>query len=124
MPVVHTADTVTHETHGARFTAYANPSVGSAEVCVWQVHVPAGSTGVPHTLNREEIFVVTSGALRFTLDDDTATLRPGEAVVVPAGHTLRVDNHGDTPATAMVSTTVGIEGTLADGTTFTPPWAR
>lgn len=124
MPFVRTTDTVTHEAHGARFTPFANPTLGATEICVWQVHIPAGTTGVPHTLNREEVVIVTEGEIRFRLDDDTATLGPGEATVIPAGHTMCVDNHTNTPATIIASTSVGIEGTMADGTRFTPPWSR
>jgi quercetin dioxygenase-like cupin family protein len=124
MPFVHATDTVTHETHDVRFTPLANPSLGSTEICVWQVHIPAGTTGVPHTLNHEEVIVILAGEVRFHLGDDTAILRPGDATVVPAGQLMSIDNHHTEPATVIASTSVGIEGTMADGTSFIPPWSR
>jgi hypothetical protein len=42
MPFVRTTDSTTHETHGARFTTHANPTLGSTELCVWQLCIPAG----------------------------------------------------------------------------------
>ena len=36
MPVVHAADAVIHDMHGSRFTSYAAPSRGSAELCAWR----------------------------------------------------------------------------------------
>jgi quercetin dioxygenase-like cupin family protein len=124
VPFVHTADTLVHEMHGARFTSYATPALGSTRLCAWQLTIPAGTIGVAHTLNHEEVFVVTAGAFRFTVDGTTDTLAPGEAVVVPAGQQLQVDNVGDEPASALVTTSVGIQGTMADGSTITPPWSR
>jgi mannose-6-phosphate isomerase-like protein (cupin superfamily) len=55
---------------------------------------------VPHTVSREEILFVLSGSLRITLGqggqgsraEAASTTRPGDAILVPAGSTLRVDN--------------------------------
>jgi mannose-6-phosphate isomerase-like protein (cupin superfamily) len=124
MPYVHTTDTLTHHNHGAHFTSLATPTLGSTDLCVWQVTFPDHTPGIAHTLTHEEIFVVTTGSLRFTIDGHTATLTPGEAALVPAGQSLQIDNTTTEPASALVSTRVGIQGTLADGTTITPPWSR
>ena len=48
----------------------------------------------------------------------------GDAVVVPAGSMLRVDNPGDEPASAWVTTSTGLEAVLADGSRVAPPWTR
>lgn len=122
MPFVHTTDTTTHEAHGSRFTPLANPTLGASDICVWQVHIPAGTTGVPHTLNHEEVVVVLDGHVRFQIDDDTTTLGAGESAVVPVGHRMSVGTQ-DQPATILASTRVGLEGTMADGSRFTPPWS-
>lgn len=129
MSVVHAADAVVHELHGARFTSYASPARGSTELCAWRLDLPGGSTGVPHTVSREEVIFVLSGSLRVTLGPGTAeeaasSSEPGDAVVVPAGATLRVDNPGHEAASAWVATSVGLEAVLPDGSTFCPPWAR
>jgi quercetin dioxygenase-like cupin family protein len=39
----------------------ATPSRGSRDTAVWQVEIDPGRPAVPHTLTREEVFVVLSG---------------------------------------------------------------
>src|SRR5580658_1698064 len=129
MPVVHAADAVVHDMHGSRFTSYAAPSRGSSELCAWRLDVPAGTRGVPHTVTREEILFVLGGTMNVTLGDGsgaTATepSRAGDAVVVPAGSTLRIENPGDEPATAWVTTSAGLEAILPDGSRVSPPGTR
>jgi len=99
---------------------------GGAELCAWRLDVPPGSQGVPHTVSREEVLFVLAGTLRVTLGDAAAGERgqPGDAIVVPPGSSVRVDNPGSEPAAAWVTTTAGLEAVLPDGSRFTPPWAR
>jgi mannose-6-phosphate isomerase-like protein (cupin superfamily) len=137
MPVVHAADAVVHEMHGSVFTSYAAPATGSTELCAWRLEVPAGSSGVQHVVSREEILFVLSGAVRVTLTDGAdgpgtgsapaaqpADASAGDAVVVPPGWAFKIDNPGRQPATAWVTTSVGLEAQLADGSRISPPWVR
>jgi quercetin dioxygenase-like cupin family protein len=126
MPVLHAADAVVHEMHGSVFTSYAAPARGSRELCAWRLEVPPGSRGVPHTMSKEEILLVLSGALRVTLDGSQPATDavPGDAVLVGAGTLLQVDNPGPEPATAWVTTTVGLEAIVADGSAIRPPWTQ
>ncbi|HYU03729.1 MAG TPA: cupin domain-containing protein [Jatrophihabitantaceae bacterium] len=122
MPVIRSADAVVHEMHGTRFTSYAAPARGSQELCAWRIDVPPGSTGVAHTITREEIVFVLSGAMELTLDKAASTVRAGDVAVLPAGATVRLDNAGDEAVTAWVTTSVGLEAHLADGSRIVPPW--
>jgi len=122
MPVIRSADAVVHEMHGTRFTSYAAPARGSQELCAWRFDVPPGSIGVAHTITREEIVFVLSGAMELALDEATCTVPAGDAAVLPAGATVRVDNAGDEPVTAWVTTSIGLEAQLADGSRIVPPW--
>jgi len=129
MPVIHAADAVTHDMHGSRFTSYAAPARGSsAELCAWRLDVPAGCEGTTHTVSREEIVFMLGGTLLVTLGDgrDAAGVacRAGDAIVVPSGSSLRVDNPGGEPASAWVTTSVGQEAVLTDGSRLSPPWVR
>lgn len=124
MPFIHTDDTVTHHTHGATFTSYTAPSLGSTTLCVWQLHIPPTTTGQPHTVTHEEVIVITTGTPTATLADTTTTLHPGDAILVPPHTTFAIDNPTDRPVTAIVSTTTGLQATLGDGTHLTPPWTR
>jgi len=127
MPVVHASDAVIHDMHGSRFTSYAAPARGSTELCAWRLDVPPGSQGVAHTVSREEILFVLAGTLHVTLGDEAGAGepgRPGDAVVVPPGSRLRIDNPGHEPASAWVTTSTGLETVLPDGSRLSPPWTR
>ena len=107
--------------------------------------MPPGSKGVPHVVTREEVLFVLAGTLHVSMSTPPANGRatteegvpvrmkapeaataagPGDAVIVPAGSTLRLDNRGDEPASAWVTTNAGLEAVLADGSRVTPPWTR
>jgi len=124
MPFVRSSEAVTHNIHGVGFVAYANPATGANEVCAWRGEVPAGTPGVAHTVNREEIIHVMTGNLRFHINGDVADLDAGDVAIVPAGAELRLDNLSATSASVWTATTVGLQATLADGSTLTPPWAN
>jgi mannose-6-phosphate isomerase-like protein (cupin superfamily) len=124
MPVIRTADAVAYDLHGARFTSYAAPARGSEQLCAWHLEVAPGSGGAPHRVNREEVMRVLTGELVFTIDGHAETLRPDDVAVVPAGSTVNVANPSGEAATAWVTTSVGLEATMADGSAISPPWVR
>ena len=124
MSVIRAAQAPRFEIPGGRFEGLAAPSRGSAEVCTWRITVaPRFVSDQAHTLDRDEIFMLTAGALRVTADGEL--LAPGDAAVIPAGQPIFVTNPGDEPAHAYVAIAAGFTGTMADGTAVdTPPWAR
>jgi quercetin dioxygenase-like cupin family protein len=124
MPFVRSSETVTHNIHGVGFVAYANPATGAKEVCAWRGEIPAGTPGVAHTVNHEEIIHVTTGNLRFQINGEVADLSAGDVAIVPAGAELRIDNRSDASASVWTATTVGLQATLPDGSTLMPPWAN
>jgi len=124
MPFIRSADAVVHETHGSRFVSYATPAAGSRQLSAWRLEVPAGTAGVPHTVNGEEVLYLLAGDLRFTVDGEVAELTAGDTVVVPAGSRLCVDNVGGATAMVWTATPTGLTATLADGTVISPPWAN
>ncbi|MFF4273803.1 cupin domain-containing protein [Streptomyces sp. NPDC001536] len=124
MPVVRSSEAVTHEIHGARFVSYATPLSGSKELCAWRGEIPAGTKAPAHTVNREEIFHLLDGELLITLDDETHRIAAGDTLIINPGATLSVENPTDRTAISWVTTSIGLEATLADGTVITPPWAN
>ena len=124
MHIIHAKDAPTFALPGIEFTGFASPSRGDSEINTWQIRVEAGHrSGESHTLDQDEIFFVTSGAIR--LSPGGAELHPGDAAVVPAGEPIQLDNIGDGPATAYVVVKAGFQAAMADGTAIgTPPWAR
>ncbi|MFB8178584.1 cupin domain-containing protein [Streptomyces sp. NPDC055966] len=124
MPVVRSAQAVSHEIHGARFVSYATPLTGSRELCAWRGEIPPGTKAPAHTVTREEIFHLLVGDLLITLDGRTDRIGAGDTVIVNAGATLAVENPSGHTAISWVTTSVGLEAELADGTRIAPPWAN
>ncbi|MFI0966913.1 cupin domain-containing protein [Streptomyces sp. NPDC021080] len=124
MPVVRSSEAVTHEVHGARFVSYAAPRSGSKELCAWRAEIPAGHRAPVHTVNREEIFLLLSGELLVTLDGHTERITAGDTVIITPGATLGIENPTRESALSWVTTSIGLQAELADGSTLTPPWAN
>ena len=123
MPVIRSADAALHQVHGSTFSSFVAPSRGSAQLCAWQLKVPAGLRGVAHRPTREEVLLLLEGELTVTLDGIAAVLAAGDVVLVPADSELRLDG-GTAGATAWVTTTPGLEAVMADGSRIAPPWAN
>ncbi|MEU7474151.1 cupin domain-containing protein [Streptomyces sp. NPDC044984] len=124
MPVVRPSDAVVHEMHGTRFVAHATPSAGSKELCAWRSEIPAGTRAPAHTVSREEIFHLLAGELLITLDGTTHRVNAGDTVIVRPGATLTLENPAAETAVSWVTTSHGLEATLADGTRVVPPWTH
>jgi mannose-6-phosphate isomerase-like protein (cupin superfamily) len=124
MTIVRAAEAPTFELPGVTFTALAAPSRGSADVCTWRIAVAPGlRSDQSHRIDRDEIFMVTAGELRITPDGEC--LRAGDAVVVPAGQPIALENPTDEPAEAYIAISANFTATMADGTVVgTPPWAQ
>ena len=123
MPIIQAPLAPTHEMGGARFTSLATPSRGSSDTSVWTVEISPGSPGVPHTLTREEVFVVLSGTARVRIADEVQTAGPGDAIVVPVDTPFQLTNNGS--AVLRLLCCMPVDGqACVDGTTFTPPWAQ
>ncbi len=124
MPVIHADQAAVHQMHGTSFTAYASPARGSRELCAWHIEIPGHTEGVRHHVSREEVLYVLSGTIRASLDGQAEDATAGDVIVVPAGARFGADNLADQPATAWVTTSVGLLGVLPDGSWISPPWVR
>ena len=114
MHVIRAAEAPVFELPGVTFTGLAAPSRGSAGLCTWRLSVsPSLQSPEPHTLDHDEVFVVTSGRIRLTPDGD------------PAGHPIQLVNPDPSPAEVIVAIRAGFTGKAADGSDITtPPWAQ
>ncbi|KUO16345.1 cupin domain-containing protein [Streptomyces dysideae] len=124
MPVVRPSEAVVHEMHGARFVSYATPRTGSKELCAWRGEIPPGTKAPAHSVSREEILHLLDGELLVTLDDRTTRVTTGDTLIINPGATLAVENPTDRTAVTWVTTSVGLEAELADGTRIAPPWTH
>src|SRR6478609_4727639 len=112
MPLATLADAPTFSREGFTFRPLAVPSRGSAELAVWALEAAPGASSEPHSLDREEVFVLLSGALTATVAERTHALSPGDALIVPAGSALQIANDGDQAATLTVCTSAGLQARL------------
>ena len=114
----------THELPGTRFTALVSPSRGATDSAVWRVAIDPNIPATPHSVTREEIFVITAGEARVRVGGDTVTARAGDAVVIPPGMEFELRAAGSVPVEALVVLPVGGQAQLPGGEPFTPPWAE
>jgi quercetin dioxygenase-like cupin family protein len=114
----------TTATPNATMTRLATPTLGSRTLSTWRVEMEAGATGPTHTVDREQVWTLTTGTLTFTTtgEGEGALVTAGQTVVVPAGLERRVQA-GDRGARAHVAMP-------SDGRVSTPeqgphplPWA-
>ncbi|HEU4331969.1 MAG TPA: cupin domain-containing protein [Lapillicoccus sp.] len=124
MPVITAPPDTTHTLGSTRFTSLATPSRGSQETSVWRVEIAPRTPATPHSLTREEVFVVLDGEATVEIDGVGDAARPGDAIVVPAGVEFALANDGDQPLRLLCCLPVGGQGRIADGDPFTPPWAQ
>ena len=124
MSIIARPSKPTHELPVACFTSLATPSRGSTETSVWQVELLPHAPATPHSLTREEVFVVLEGEVTVALDGTVGVAAAGDAIVVPPGVQVELCNKTDAPATLLCCLPVGGQARLADGTTFIPPWAQ
>jgi mannose-6-phosphate isomerase-like protein (cupin superfamily) len=124
MPVIPAPPSATHDLERARFTSLATPSRGSRDTAVWHVEIAPGAQPVPHSLTREEVFVVLDGEASVEIDGERGSARARDAIVVPANVEFRLSNAGATPLQLLCCLPVGGQACTADGATFTPPWAE
>ena len=82
MFVITAQDAPRFELPGVEFTGLAAPSRGSRDLCTWRITVAPGlDSAHAHTLDHDEIFMVTSGAIR--LFPDGPLLGPGDGPSFP-----------------------------------------
>jgi quercetin dioxygenase-like cupin family protein len=105
-------------------TGLAAPSRGARETCVWQLCLAPGTPGTPHSVDREEIFVVLQGRGQVDLGGATHELAPGDALIVPRNETFTLANPGTEPLLAITVLPVGGRAKLPGGEAFVPPWAE
>ena len=124
MPVLNAPAAPTHDLGGTRFTSLATPSRGATDTAVWKVEILPGTPATPHALTREEVFVVLEGKASVRIAGNAGQAEAGDAIVVPPGTEFELANAGAGPLRLLCCLPVGGQARLADGSTFTPPWAE
>jgi quercetin dioxygenase-like cupin family protein len=89
---------------------YLLDGTASQGLGVFELTVPPGANVPPphsHTLN-EEFFYVLEGSMRYTVDDQSRELAPGDWMSTPRGSVHGFRNDGACPARALVMLTPDI----------------
>jgi len=122
MPLIRAEEAPSFTVDSLTVTGLAAPSRHASETCVWRLRVEPESSGVEHSVDREEIFVALQGAADFVVAGTITTVVAGDAYVVPADtpFTLVVR---DLPFEAVCVLPVGGRATVTGGEPFVPPWA-
>jgi quercetin dioxygenase-like cupin family protein len=124
MAVIPAPAAPTHSTGTTLFTSLATPSRGTRETAVWLVEIAPHTPAMPHSLTREEVFVVLDGVANVVLDGRQSSARVGDAIVVPAGTEFALSNEDGLSLRMLCCLPVGGQGRIAGGEPFTPPWAE
>ena len=103
-------------------TGFAAPSSGARETCVWKLALAPHTEGTPHSVDREEIFVVLAGRGVATLGGETIELEPGDTLIVPAQQTFALANPTGERFEAIAVLPVGGLAAMPAGEPFAPPW--
>jgi quercetin dioxygenase-like cupin family protein len=122
MPLIRAETAARFTLPGLEVTGLAAPSRGARETSVWRLRLEPDAPGVAHSVDREEIFVVLAGRALATLAGETAELRPGDALVVPAGQTFALAGAGGEAFEAVALVPVGARASMPQGEPFAPPW--
>jgi quercetin dioxygenase-like cupin family protein len=120
VPVITPEDAPTFDAGGATITGLASPSRGALDTAAWRIRFDPDHVTPRHSLDREEVFVVLSGALTARYAEHAETARAGGALIVPAGLEFSLAAE-DGPAEAVCTFPVGGTAVL-DGERITPPW--
>ena len=123
MAVLAITDAPNHDLGGSRFTSLATPRRGTAETAVWQVEIDPGTPPAPHSLTREEVFVVLDGRADVRIGAGRGQAGPGDAIVVAPGVEFELSNAAEGTLRLLCCLPVGGQAVLG-GDTFTPPWAE
>jgi mannose-6-phosphate isomerase-like protein (cupin superfamily) len=70
------------------------------------------------------VFVVLEGTASVRIASHDSQAGAGDAIVVPADADFELANAGAGPLRLLCCLPVGGQARLADGSTFTPPWAE
>ena len=122
MPIIKSSAAPVFEMPGLHVAGLAAPSRGARETCVFRITLAPGTSGTPHAVDREEIFVGISGQARIEIGGEAAPLAPGDALVVPAGQPFSLSNPTAEPFTALVVLPVGGRAVMPGAEAFSPPW--
>ena len=124
MNLITAADAAIFDIPDTHVIAYAAPSRGSTELCLWRIDIAPASTSPLHHMDCEEVFLCLDGHAVVMTSAGERPLQSGDCLVLPAGTDFSFRVVGDEPFRALACIRAGGKATMAaSGDTFVPPWA-
>jgi mannose-6-phosphate isomerase-like protein (cupin superfamily) len=124
MALITAADAAIFDVPDTHVVAYAAPSRGSTELCVWRIDIAAGATSPLHHMDCEEVFLCVGGSALLVTSAGERKVAAGDCVVLSSGTDFSFRVIGDEPFSAFACIRAGGQATMTDsGETFLPPWA-
>jgi quercetin dioxygenase-like cupin family protein len=99
----------------------AAPSLGAADLAVWEVVMLAGASGPEHAADREQVWTVLEGELHVTVGEEAFVVPAGDTLRIAPGRVRRIAAAGD--SRALVASGAGVSVTTPEGGTRPVPWA-
>jgi len=109
-------------TPNATMTTFAAPSLGSKELSAWRVAMVEGARGPEHVIDREQVWLPTSGSLTVTLDGESIVVGEGQSLVLAADVSRQISAPAG-PVEAVVCMQADATVT-ANGESRPLPWAQ
>ena len=106
-----------HQTPNAVMKRYPG-----TEVAVWRTEMASGASGPEHVIDVYQFVVVLEGRLHATVDGETCTLAPGDAVTLHPGATRRLANPHEVPVVCLTAALPGARARVGDGDQVPVPW--
>lgn len=123
MNLIAAADAAVFDIPDTHVIAYAAPSRGSTQLCLWRIDLAPGSTSPFHHMDCEEVFLCVGGSAVAAVDGEERTVGVGDCLVLPAGADFSFRVEGEEPFRAVACIPAGGKATMAgSGDTLVPPW--
>lgn len=123
MAVAKGAQAPAFEREGITARSGAVPSRGSTELAAWSIEIAPGAKSAPHSVDREEIFVVIAGELSARIDEEDFSAGEGDTLIVKPNTPFQIFNRTSNPVRAVCITSAGMQATIGEQV-ITPPWSR
>ena len=124
MNLITSADAAIFDVPDTHVTAYAAPSRGSTELCLWRIDIAPGSISPLHHMDCEEVFLCLDGRAVVVTSAEERLLQADDCLVLAPGTDFSFRVVGDEPFRALACIRAGGKATMAlSGDTFVPPWA-
>jgi mannose-6-phosphate isomerase-like protein (cupin superfamily) len=124
MNLIASADAAVFDVPDTHVIAYAAPSRGSAELCLWRIDIAPGAISPLHHMDCEEVFLCVAGRAVVVTSAGERPVEAGDCLVLPAGTDFSFRVGAGEPFRAVAAIRAGGKATMAaSGDTFVPPWA-